>query len=382
MKNILRLGITLLILGKLAVADDSPLSAQVYGFLRVNGVAASHALNSFGFENLSAPGMAWPNNEGNAGLERDSFQLSQSRIGVHLKSGPGLSGTLEVDFIDFSKPSPGTSALPRLRVANITYLLDEKNQFDLGQDWDVFSGGKPMTYNPVALYFGGGNAGFIRPQFRYKHLFDGGLSWESAVGLAGKNVGPGGDGNLELGMTPSLSTALTYQLEKGKTGVSAIFGNLRFSSPTDTIRRNFYGVDVFFEQRFSEMFEVHAAVYYGEALGSTGALTLALASVAESRHEVGGYANLRAHLGSNFKVTGGVGFANVLESDGSLTTNIADTRVKSNLRASVALGYEPIKNFEVFLEDTQFSTSFIRAADHSSYTAGANLVEFGGVYTF
>ncbi len=71
--------------------------------------------------NLSAPTNVSPSSVADSQRGRDSFQVAQSRLGLLIENGR-VAAHFEFDFIDFSKASPTTQAVPRLRIANLDYI--------------------------------------------------------------------------------------------------------------------------------------------------------------------------------------------------------------------------------------------------------------------
>ena len=364
-----------------AFAWADALNLQPYGFIRANGVFSNRAMSSFGYPNLSAPTAVYPESAFNADLPESSFQLSQSRLGINLQSGDRLGGQVEIDFIDFSKSTPVQGANPRLRIANIHFKLTDNDELNLGQDWDIFSPGSPFTYNPVALYFTAGNAGYFRPQLRWAHHMSS-LTFETALGMAGRNVSPS-ENDVEQDLVPSFAARLSYQLSpSSKMGISAIAGRLRFTTVApQAVFREFYGLDVYYQGDLTDSLALRGAVYFGENLANSGALTLAMATAVESRHEAGGYLTLRDTFSPYVRLTLGVGGAFILEDGGSATPVIADSRIVGNLKGEAAIGYLPVPQLEFFLDDAQFATQYLGIASGQTYVLGGNVVEAGAVYT-
>jgi len=354
---------------------------EPYGFFRASLVGATHAMSSAGNQNLAAPMTAWPEAGANPSQARDSFQLNQTRLGLKATATKDLRGQLEIDFVTFAQASGTTALTPRLRVANINYHLTENDELNVGQDWDIFSPSKPLTFNPVALYFQGGNAGFIRPQLRLAHHWSQ-TTIEGGIGLLGRNTSSA-DNDVELNLLPSFAARLAYSLDPDSVvGVSGVVGRLRFSNANAPVYQALYGVDAYYEGKLSELLELHVAGFYGQNLGSGYLLTLALASGAESNAEVGGYATLRLHFSPSLRATLGAGIDLLTDDNGSPMAGVNDNRILSNLRGSVAVSYLPVKPLELFIEDTQFATRFLRLVSAEKYTVGSNLIEAGAIYTF
>lgn len=204
-------------------------SVEPYGFIRATLISSSQAVDSFGNTNMTAPVKAAPSSANNS-TYRSSFEFAQTRAGIRIP-GDKINGVIEVDFIDFTKATAGTKALPRLRLAIVNYKLSETQLLEIGQDWDIFSPTKPSTYNFVGLYFNAGNSGFMRPQIKYKQ------------------------------------------------DISRIRFNGSYSA--------FYGLNAFAEVVPWTGGSIHTEIYYGDKLGNSGALTLAQATSAQSLTEAG-----------------------------------------------------------------------------------------------
>src|SRR5688572_700040 len=90
-----------------AFAD--PEHIQVYGFIIPTWTLASGAVASFSQPNSSAyPAAGNPAVDISRDAGRSTFQVAQSRIGIHITPTTKARGDLEFDFIDFSKASPTT----------------------------------------------------------------------------------------------------------------------------------------------------------------------------------------------------------------------------------------------------------------------------------
>jgi len=338
-------------------------------------------MESYGGENLSAPVRVYPPGGPTADNARSGFQLVQSRAGIKINPHESLSGTLEVDFIDFDKASPVTKALPRLRLASIHYQASESNWFEIGQDWDVFSPAKPHTFNYVGLYFGSGNAGFIRPQLKWGHRA-GAIETQFAIGAPSNNPNPH-DSDIELGAIPSFSGSLSYSPGEGaRVGASAIGGRLRFTSGADHNFAAFYGANGFAEFKIGESGEVHAEMYYGQNMGNVGLLTLGLGSFSESIHEVGGYLTYKTALTPDLSAQLGVGHARVTEGAGSVLKGITDYRVRDNTRVAASLAYALGATVNIFCEVAGYDTGFTEIDSGAPRRLGAFVVDTGAVMTF
>lgn len=351
---------------------------SVYGFLKAGMVTASRAVDSYGSTNLSAPIRVMPNGDSTSAEARSSFQLSQSRVGVNLGKKESVSGQIELDFIDFDKATPVTKAVPRLRIAAIRYAANENNTITIGQDWDVFSPVKPFTFNYVGLYFGAGNAGFMRPQVKWSHKGDA-LNFDTAIGLSGSNA-TATDADLERGLLPTFAAAVSHEADAMLYGVSFLVGKLRLTSGAVESNPLFYGVNGFFQVSGS-FGEAHLEAYYGQSLGNSGALTLALATLSGAPHEAGGYLTWKYGLGPAFGLQLGAGYATVMDG-GSTSRGITGFEVLDNIKLSASGAYHLTSNLDLFLELTGLSTKFVEDATGDSFRRNALIGETGAVLNF
>lgn len=364
--------------------EPDALQLKFYGFLRSEVIGASRALDSFGNPNLSAPVGVRPGNEADSQRARMSFQAAQSRLGLKANQGPVL-GQIEMDFIDFAKASPTTTAVPRLRIAKIDWSFTSVDRLSIGQDWDLFSPEKPFTYNYVGLYFKAGNAGFMRQQIKLLHEPSEGWAWGAAAGLVTANKGAA-DSAVEQNAWPTLALRTSYRLDpKREFGVSAIYGKTRgILSSLSPPLRSIYGFNAFGEWGSGESpWSFSGEAYYGQNLGSAGALTLASASPTTSFHEWGAYGTVRCKLSERVRVQGGLGYAHVLEPQGSLVDGFGTRSIGSNGKAEVALSWHPSVALSWFLQYAYFRTLFAESGGVSDrQTVAANALSFGGVYEF
>lgn len=86
-----------------------------YGFVKTSIMYGANPILSFSNTNMVAPTAAGNQSVYNQGNDRTSFQVAQSRMGANIKANQKTSGTIEIDFIDFSQSSPTTQTRPRLR---------------------------------------------------------------------------------------------------------------------------------------------------------------------------------------------------------------------------------------------------------------------------
>jgi len=287
---------------------------QFYGFVLPTIIGASGAVESFSQPNLSAFTAA-----GNPALAklpndlRSSFQVAQSRFGFVASPAESTKATIEMDFIDFTKSSPTTAALPRLRRAFVDYKYSEHLLFRIGQDWDLVSPLAPHTFNLVGHYFESGDIGFMRIQAQTIYT-DG--PWEHALslGLAGNN-NTSSDSGLEIEHLPSVAVRETYRFsDKARVGVS-LFAASILPKAAPGVEKLFSGTaTAFFETPIGEDTELRTEAYLGQNLNNVAMLGLSFGSAtAAAVREAGAYVTVRTKLSPHTAIFGGVGGAWLLD---------------------------------------------------------------------
>lgn len=278
-----------------------------YGFIKASAMYSTQGLASYNNINLSAPTSAVPQVRGRADkASRMSFQTQQSRIGTMLKKGDNLSARIEMDFIDFNKSSPTTQMNPRVRIASVTYAWDN-HKVIVGQDWDLFSPVTSYTFDYVGLYFLAGNTGFMRQQAMYLNTQG---SWEfgGALGMAGNNPGTS-DADLEISKSPTYALRASRLLEKGRIGVSGIYGRINYEMSNKSTHDAYAG-NAFYEQVFSR-FELKSEAYYGQNLANLGALSIGKGSATSNVKEYGATLTGAFKFIDRHHLFGGMGFARI-----------------------------------------------------------------------
>lgn len=326
-----------------------------------------------------------------------SFQVQQTRAGIHVGEGTPVRGQLEIDFIHFDQASPTVQAYPRIRIAELSWNPAKNQKLFIGQNWDIFSPVNNHTNNMVGNLFQAGNLGFMRHQLGYIGLFSG-VELAFALGFQGSNAGPS-FGNLELDSVPTASLRLAYRTEKsGWFGVSAIGTAPRFVKGPDSERRAAYGVNAFADLNLGPL-NLRAEVYYAQNTANLGTLNLAFGRFGTDMRDVGGYLSAKAVLGKHsIWMLGGT--AVVLNPDDLALgytpgTVAAPTPIRSaalgpgiEWNASMHLGYQfsPFKGFGILLEPLLYVTKHKLAdadinngVDPRRVAAG---LEFGSVYAF
>jgi hypothetical protein len=355
-----------------------------YGFVKASAMYGSKAISSYNNINMVAPTNATPQTRSQDEKGRMSFQTQQSRFGFALKKDQNIEGKFEFDLIDFNKSSPTTQMNPRVRIASITYHLDENNKFVIGQDWDLFSPTTAYTYDFVGLYFLAGNTGFMRQQLQYLHTSN---QWEmsGAIGMAGNNPGTS-DSDLELGEAPTYSARLSYVIDKSsRLGLSGIYSNLRYVA-TNGDHRDSYGANLFYEQVFSRI-SLKSELYYGQNLANLGSLSIGRGTNTTSVKEYGGFVSDTFKLTENSNIISGAGFAKVANEDQvsvfALATNgaIATAGLVHNVVLRAAYEYKFTTDFSWISEYSHFDTE-TKVAANTVKNSSAQTFETGAILKF
>lgn len=329
---------------------------EFYGFIKASSMYSSEALASYNNINLSAPTHAVAHTKNADQRGRMSFQAQQSRAGVNLKKDE-LSAKLEFDFIDFSKSSPTTQMNPRVRIASVTYAV-ENHKFIIGQDWDLFSPVTSMTFDYVGLYFMAGNTGFMRQQAQYLNT-QGKWEFGAAVGMAGNNPGTT-DSDLELGKSPTYSARASYALTQGRIGVSAIYAHLKYDANDSS--HDAYGYNAFYESTLGET-TIKSEAYYGQNLANLGSLSIGKGTMNTDVKEYGATLTASHKLTAKNVPFGGLGLARI-DNKNELTpfsTNasnlVTNPGIRSNFLMRLGWEYKVTDDFSWISELSRFDTT-------------------------
>ncbi|MBY0370486.1 hypothetical protein K2X33_07355 [bacterium] len=374
-------------LGLLACSGLQASDVKVYGFVLPTWTAASSGVESFSQPNMGAYTAA--GNPAMATLATDvrsSFQVAQSRIGANFQVDPKAKANLEFDFIDFTKASPTTGAMPRVRRAFAEYGVSDNLLLRFGQDWDIVSPSAPFSYNYVGHYFESGDIGFMRIQAQ-AFLTTGNVEHAIALGLPGNN-NAAADSGLELTVMPTLAVRETWKLaDGGQVGVSALGTVIRLSKTT--YDRAFAGaVTGFFQTPSTGKFEVHAEAYLGQNTNNLGMLGLGFANTSSPNvQEAGAYVSAKYHLSETLGIFGGIGGSWVLNPSGmpasytrtpTLALNSSGPGIESNLTLRGGLDYALMKGAFVFGEVGGLVTRHhLLAGDVMDPNAAAVIVQVG-----
>lgn len=365
------------------VAHADPPKISLYGFVLPTLTYSSSAVESFNQPNASAyTGAGNPALANDPAASRTTFQVAQSRFGLVANPLPNLTGRLEFDFIDFSKASPTTAALPRLRRAVVEIPATEGVTLRFGQDWDLVSPLGPHTYNLVGHYFQSGDIGFMRQQGQIL-IKEGNWEHALALGLPGSN-NTAADGALELDVLPTVALRDTYQASADtKVGISLLASGFRPSA--GNADRLFAGVaTIFLETKPTEKWELRSEGYYGSNTANIGLQGLGYGSFAKPlANEAGAYVTTHYQLAEKWATFAGVGGAWILNPEGlspSYTTaggGLSGTGpgIERNLTARLGLEWIPSAPLKVFIETASLWTRHrLQPADAALYEADRHAI--------
>lgn len=386
------IALPLLVIGFITVsatADDVKVNLGWYGFLLPTWTLSSAGVESFSQQNSGAYTAASnPVLQRSPDQARSTFQVAQSRFGFTLGPSRSARGRMEFDFIDFSKSSPTTAALPRVRRAVIEADLDNFTTIRFGQDWDLASPTNPITFNPIGNYFQAGNIGFMRIQGQVIHS-SGNFEHAVALGLPGSNNNSV-DSALELTVAPSIAIRETYRPSSNvRLGVSVLATTMR--RDTASSKRIFAGFANVFYESTSEECEIRSEFYFGQNTFNVGSLGLGFGIAgAEAAKEAGAYFSGRYHFSEKAAIYGGIGAAFVLNPNemaaaysGTSLTNTGPG-IERNFTMRAGGQWKPTAPLVAFIELAGLSTRHhLHPADTTlGKDRGAFLVQSGAMLSF
>ncbi len=376
---------------------DALPSVRVYGFVKPSAIYAFR-----GMETLSRPNMSGITAAGNpvvgfvADQSRFTMQFAQSRFGFAINENGHFRGLIEADFWDPARPTPALNAVPRLRIARVTWAPSKSFAIELGQDYDLHAPLNPHTYNFVGGLYQAGNTGFRRQQLkvliRPPH-FDLGF----AIGFQGANGGEDGrasDGPLELSRFPTFAARIAIVDDDLMLGVSGIFTQLVFNKGEPATRQaaSMAGA-LYFTITPSPDIDIRVEGYLGRNNSNMGLLALGfgrgatlnpngtVAVLPADIDEYGGFVSARGSLGRHHAVYAIAGMASVINRgdllpsytrDGAgdvvLTSTTTGPGIKHNV--AVRIGYElrPVRYLAYVIEGMAYDTLHtLRAEDRVAF---------------
>jgi hypothetical protein len=298
-----------------APAGETPI-IRPYALIKPTIIVSSSAVESFGQPNATAATAA--GNPVLAAIQDEAlttFQIGQTRLGFWFNDKAPVRGQFELDFIDFTKSSPTTGAVPRLRIAKVEWQLTDELLLAAGQDWDLFQPVNPHSFNIVSVAYQAGNSAFMRQQAKF--IFQtASLELSGALGLAGIN-------NTARALIPEYSRIPTVAARAallfgtaGRIGVSGIGTSWRFAPDQPTERKAFAGsAGLYGDVTPIAGLNLRFEAYYGQNLANLGALTLGNGNATNDISEVGGFLSARNNFTDNHALYGLIGTARVLNDE-------------------------------------------------------------------
>jgi hypothetical protein len=360
-----------------------------YAWIKPTVVVSGSPVESFGQPNASAvtaAGNPVLNTIDEAGW---TFQVAQSRLGFWFAEKSPVRGQFELDFIDFTKSSPTTQALPRLRIAKVEWALSDSTLLIAGQDWDLFQPVNPYTVDIVAVAFQAGNTAFMRQQAKLLWKNDS-LEVGAAVGLAGINA-TARVSSPELSVPSFAARAALILGATGRIGISAIGTSWRFAPDAPTERKAFAGsVGLYGDVTPAERFNIRYEAYFGRNLANMGALSLGQGNATNDLDEVGGFLSSKYGFTDAHALYGLVGLAQVLNDEdvvaayappamagGAATVAGTGPGMKSNLTARLGYEFRLDKSVAVMAEGFFFKSEHVIGATEAA-TIDGDVTAVGG----
>ncbi|MEO8181279.1 MAG: hypothetical protein ABI895_20770 [Deltaproteobacteria bacterium] len=373
-----------------AEAAPAPPIIRPYAVIKPTVIFTAKPVESFGQPNASgATAAANPvlsaRAPGDAPLEDASwtFQSAMSRFGLWFNEKAPVRGQVEVDFLDFTRSSPTTGSLPRLRIAKAEWALSDSTLLVAGQDWDLFSPVNPYTMDIAVVAFQGGNTGFMRQQAK--------LIWHNQSLELGGAIGLAGVNNGAKALLPEYNPLPTFAVRAaalfgaaGRVGVSAIATNWRFAAGNAAAERTAFagGANLYGDVTPFERFNLRFEAYYGQNLANLGALSLGTGRADEDLQEVGGFVSARYGLSDTHALYGLAAMAKVLNDEDvvpsytygtvAMDTTPAESAatvagtgpgITSNFSARLGYEYRYNKSIALMLEGFMFQTEHVLNAD-------------------
>lgn len=366
------------------------------GLVKPTVTFSTDAVESYSQPNASAPTAAGnPLLANSRDASRLTFQVAQSRFGLHFNEKGALRGLLEFDFIDFSKASPTVASLPRVRIAAFEWSPMAGLFIGAGQEWDLYAPLNPHTANLVGSNFQSGNAAFMRQQVKVLYR-PGPFEVGAAAGLAAANAGAK-DGNIELGSIPTGAVRFQWLPSTGnRLGLSAIATSLRFEGASGPERRLAGAVALFGELTMGRT-NARLEASIGRNSANLGLLTIGTGYAGTDVDEVGGFVSVRQGLHAQHFVSARAGYARLIDaakvraSYGYQTNSTVAVSmgtgagIKSNLSTAAAYEFRPLKNLGFVFETTYFRTEHQLVSsdvDQMNATREAVVFDLSALVTF
>ena len=353
------------------VPKEAPPLFRIYGMIKPTIIGAGSAVESYSQPNATAVTAAGnPFSAFNADSGRLTFQIGQSRLGVHVGEGTAYHAHIEMDFLDFTKASPTVTSVPRLRIAKLDWKPADGITVTAGQDWELAQPVNPHGMNFVGALFQAGNSSFMRQQV--KVLYGTG---NAEIGLAAglrANTNTAADTALEpveIGATPTLSMRAQYNFGKsGKIGVSGIATSILYKAAagaTDT--RSFAGLGGLFADLTLGGINLRAEGYAGRNAANMYMLTLGTGragagNVPIDLYELGGFLSVRVPI-EMVGIYGMFGGASVLNDADVVPAASGGPGIKWNMMCRLGVDVKIWKSLSFLFEGFWVRTRRALAAD-------------------
>lgn len=334
----------ILLLGLLVQTASAVSNVEFYGFVLPVWTMGSSGIESFGQPNMTAYTAAGnPVTQTARESARSAFHVGQSRAGVLVRPFEKVSARLEFDFVDFSKATPTTTQLPRVRRAYVEIPVAENVTFAFGQDWDIVSPLAPHSFNYVGHLFESGDIAFMRLQARVAAKVN---DWEHAVAIGFPTATTGASDTVnELGVLPVLEASESLALSSStKIGLSGVIGWLRKNlGSSDRFLAG--ALTAFLSSFVNPNLELRSEIYFARNSYNLGMLGLSFSNGTNQPSEAGAYISARWALG-NHALFGTLGSAWILNPAEVLAayspTTLASTSSGPGMErnSSLRLGYE------------------------------------------
>jgi len=294
--------------------SDEGDAVRVYGFIRPVVGVAQGAVESFSNPNQVAPtAAANPAYASYPDKTRMAFEVAQTRMGVWLHEKAPVRGHVEIDFVDFTKSTPTTATMPRLRIATVEWHPTADLTFLAGQDWDLVQPIMPHGLNFVGGLFEAGNTGFMRQQVRGLYRV-GDFEFGVEAAMPGFN-NTAKDGPLELEALPLGGARVQYNMgSAGRVGVSGYAAPFVFKPHTaDETKMTAALAGLYGDVTYAGV-NARFEGYWGQNIANAGSLGLSQGRANRDLREVGGYLSLKAPVSDEVSLYALGGGATVLNS--------------------------------------------------------------------
>lgn len=332
--------------------DDAP-TLEAYGFIKPSVVGTFGRPSSLGRNSAVAI-----TNAGNPALtDADnslSFQVQQTRLGVRIRPAEGVSGQLEIDFVNFDNATPTVQSRPRLRIAEVKWQASESVRVSFGQGWEAFAPMNPHHHNFVGTYFRSGNTGFMRQQLAI-YFGVGGSEIGLVAGMAGINAGPN-FGRWEDGVIPSGTLRATFDIGAGTLGVAAFAASVDNPGADAQVAA---GGSVWTSVDIGDDGQLRAEAVVGQGLASTGMITVGDVTPTDAVPELNMFVSFQQRIAKH-GVHVGAGISRVLDTevaplaitlgdDGSLTPG-GGTGIEQSISVRGGWFVRPVAPLELFVD--------------------------------